>query len=126
VQGATVHANYAEKHFAPAGATIKPYKGQDEANADLAAGRLDYVQADSATLGNFLAGADGACCESLGVVPPDPAIIGPGVGAGIRKEDTALKEKINAAIKAVNNKGILDEITKKFKLDGQLVLPPKG
>ena len=39
VQGSTTHANYTEKYFVPAGAEMKTYKGQDEANADLAAGR---------------------------------------------------------------------------------------
>jgi polar amino acid transport system substrate-binding protein len=125
VQASTTHANYAEKYFTPAGATIKAYKGQDEANADLAAGRLDYVQADGVTLGAFLGGADGACCEIYGAVPIDVAVLGPGVGAGLRKEDTALKDKINAAIKALAANGTFDALTTKYKLDGQLTLPPK-
>ena len=39
-----------------------------------------------------------ACCEMKGNVPHDDEILGQGVGGGIRKEDTALKDKINAAI----------------------------
>ena len=38
----------------------------------------------------------------------------PGVGAGVRKEDTELKEKINAAIKAIRDNRKYDEITKKY------------
>jgi polar amino acid transport system substrate-binding protein len=125
-QASTTHANYTEKYFVPAGASLKTYKGQDEANADLAAGRVDAVQADGVTLGNFLASAEGACCELYGAVPVDVEVLGPGVGVGLRKEDTALLEKINAAIKSAANKGIFDELTTKYKLDGLLTLPPKG
>jgi polar amino acid transport system substrate-binding protein len=125
VQASTTHANYVEKYFVPAGATVKPYKGQDEANADLAAGRVDYVQADGVTLGAFLSAADGACCEVYGAVPVDEAVLGPGVGVGLRKEDTALKDKINAAIKALSANGTFDTLTAKYKLEGALVLPPK-
>ena len=49
---------------------------------------------------------------------------GPGVGAGIRKEDTELKDKINAAIKAIRANGKYDEITKKyfdFDIYGELI-----
>ena len=48
------------------------------------------------------------------MVAPDLEILGPGIGAGVRKEDTDLKEKINAAIKAVRANGKYDEITKKY------------
>ncbi len=52
------------KHFAPAGATVKEYQTQDEANNDLAAGRLDAVQADSLALEAFLkTDAGKACCD---------------------------------------------------------------
>jgi polar amino acid transport system substrate-binding protein len=123
VQASSTHANYTEKYFVPAGAVSKAYKGQDEANADLAAGRVDYVQADGVTLGAFLASPEGACCEVYGAVPIDVVVLGPGVGVGLRKEDTALLEKINAAIKALAAKGTFDELTAKYKLTGLLTLP---
>jgi polar amino acid transport system substrate-binding protein len=123
VQAASTHANYAEKYFAAAGATVKAYKGQDEANADLAAGRVDFVQADGVVLGAWMATADGACCESYGAVPIDLAILGPGVGVGLRKEDTALKDKINAAFKALAANGTFEALTAKHKLTGLMTIP---
>jgi polar amino acid transport system substrate-binding protein len=115
VQVSTVHQNYVEKHFVPAGAKVKTYQTQDEANQDLAAGRVDAVQADSIALGAFLATDQGkACCDSKGNVPEDLEILGPGVGGGVRKEDTALREKLNAAIKKVRESGEYDKITKKY------------
>ncbi|WP_192250981.1 transporter substrate-binding domain-containing protein [Mesorhizobium silamurunense] len=114
VQVSTVHAVYAKKHFTGA-QEIKEYQTQDEANNDLAAGRLDAVQADSIALGEFLKTDQGkACCDLKGMVAPDDEVLGPGVGAGVRKEDTALKEKVNAGIKAIRASGKYDEISKKY------------
>ena len=41
-------------------------------------------------------------------------ILGPGVGVGLRKGDTAMKEKFNAAIKEIRANGKYDEISKKY------------
>lgn len=115
VQASTVHAAYVEKYFAPTAAEIKIYQTQDEANADLAAGRIDATQADSIALDAFLATEGGAaCCESKGAVADDPAILGLGVGAGVRKGDDALREKINAAIKKIREDGTYDKITANY------------
>jgi polar amino acid transport system substrate-binding protein len=115
VQVSTTHAAYAKKHFGPTAAEVKEYQTQDEANQDLAAGRLDAVQADSIALDAFLKSDQGkACCDLKGMVAPDVEVLGPGVGAGLRKEDTALKEKINAGIKAIRANGKYAEITKKY------------
>ncbi|MBM3520283.1 MAG: transporter substrate-binding domain-containing protein [Alphaproteobacteria bacterium] len=124
VQVATVHANYVNKYFG-ATSTVKTYNTQDEANQDLAAGRLDYVQADGSALDAFLqTDAGKACCELKGQVPEDPEVLGEGVGAGIRKEDTALKDKINAAISALAVAGKFDEITAKYpELVGKMLTP---
>lgn len=123
VQSATSHANYLDKYYKPKGALIKGYAGQDEANADLTAGRVDYIMADGVTLGAFLDSEAGACCEQKGAVPIDVDILGPGVGVGIRKEDTAFLEKINAGISALRDKGFFETNTEKWHLTGKLILP---
>ena len=115
VQASTVHADYVEKYFAPTAAEVKIYQTQDEANQDLAAGRIDAVQADSIALDAFLAANAGAgCCDLKGAVADDPAILGLGVGAGVRKEDTELLAKINAAIAKVIADGTYDKITANY------------
>lgn len=114
VQASTVHAAYAKKHFTDA-AEIKEYQTQDEANQDLAAGRIDATQADSIALDAFLKSDQGkACCDLKGYVEPDLEVLGPGVGAGVRQGDTGLKDKLNAAIKAIRANGKYAEITKKY------------
>jgi polar amino acid transport system substrate-binding protein len=115
VQVSTTHSAYAKKHFAATAAEIKEYQTQDEANQDLAAGRIDATQADQIALEAFLASDTGkACCDLKGAVAPDDEVLGPGVGAGLRKDDGALKDKINAAIKAIRDNGKYAEITKKY------------
>ncbi|TYC64774.1 transporter substrate-binding domain-containing protein [Stappia sp. BW2] len=114
VQVSTVHADYAEKHFGDVAAEIKQYQTQDEANQDLAAGRVDAVQADAIALDAFLKSDGGDCCELKGNVEEDEAILGAGVGVGIRKGDTELKDKINAAIKAIRDNGTYETFSKKY------------
>jgi polar amino acid transport system substrate-binding protein len=115
VQVSTVHAAYAKKHFSDSAAEIKEYQTQDEANQDLAAGRIDATQADSIALDAFLKSEAGeACCDLKGFVAPDDEVLGPGVGAGVRKGDEALKDKINAGIKGIRDSGKYAEITKKY------------
>ncbi|MGB4826884.1 MAG: transporter substrate-binding domain-containing protein [Paracoccaceae bacterium] len=113
VQASTVHQAYAQQYFTDA-AEIRVYQTQDEINQDLAAGRIDATQADSIALADFAATDAGACCEIVGSVKDDPAILGLGVGAGVRKGDDALREQINAGIKAIREDGTYDAITKNY------------
>ncbi|WP_417710478.1 transporter substrate-binding domain-containing protein [Roseibium aggregatum] len=114
VQVSTIHADYAEKHFGDVAAEIKQYQTQDEANQDLAAGRVDAVQADAIALDAFLKSDGGDCCELKGNVEDDQAILGAGVGVGLRKDDTELKDKLNAAIKAIRDNGTYESFSKKY------------
>jgi polar amino acid transport system substrate-binding protein len=122
VQVSTLEAAYLDKYYAKT-STIKTYQTQDEANADLAAGRLDGVLSNALTLDAFIGSAQGGCCEIKGAVPFDAEVIGEGVGAGLRKDDTALAKKLNAAIAALAKAGTFDAISAKFKLTGKLVTP---
>ncbi|GAB1362171.1 transporter substrate-binding domain-containing protein [Rhodobacter sp.] len=115
VQVSTVYQTYAEKHFAGAVAEIKIYQTQDEANQDLVAGRIDAVEADSIALDAFLASPAGAgCCEVMGKVAEDVAVLGSGIAVGLRKGDVELKEKFNKAINEVLADGTYDKITTKY------------
>ncbi len=125
VQVSTTHSSYIDKYYVPKGAVVKTYATQDEANNDLAAGRLDYVMADGVALDAFLSSEQGlACCELKGGVPIDVEVLGKGVGLGIRKEDTELLAKVNAGIKAMADKKAFDPITAKWKLEGKIITPP--
>jgi len=112
VQVSTTHADFANKHFKDK-ATIKSYSTFDEHNQDLVAGRIDAVIGDSLAFESFLKSSAGACCEVKGELNDD-SVFGPGVGAGLRKEDTDLAAKINAAIKKIRADGTYDKISKKY------------
>jgi polar amino acid transport system substrate-binding protein len=112
VQVATIHEAYVNKHFAGSAAEVKVYQTQDEANQDLAAGRIDATQADSIALDAFIASETGAaCCEIVGAVADDPEVLGLGVGVGLRKGEEELKAKFNAGIAKIREDGTYDKIT---------------
>jgi polar amino acid transport system substrate-binding protein len=113
VQVSTIHEKYAQKHFASTLAEIKVYQTQEDAQLDLAAGRIDAVQADAIVLGKFLDTDQGnECCEIKGDVADDPKILGMGAGMGFRKSDRGLRDKINTAIQSIRSNGKYDGITK--------------
>jgi polar amino acid transport system substrate-binding protein len=113
VQVSTIHQAYAQAYF-EAGSELRTYQTQDEANQDLASGRIDATQADSLALDAFLGTEAGACCEVKGTVAMDESILGSGVGAGVRKGDDALREAINGGIAAIIADGTYDEITARY------------
>lgn len=113
VQGATIHERYANKHFPDT--EIKVYPTQEEAFQDLIAGRIDATQADAQSVKDFLASPAGQeCCDGKGAVARDDAILGRGVGIGIREGDDALRERLNKAILATRESGEYQDITKKY------------
>jgi polar amino acid transport system substrate-binding protein len=121
-QTSTIHADYLKAKFGSA-AEIKVYDTLDNALLDLVAGRIDYINETKSSLAPFLASDRGKDFE-IKVVCPQDRILGYGVGGGIRKGDGALKDKLNAAIKAVVVSGKWDAITAKYpELNGLMVKP---
>ncbi len=113
VQVSTIHQTYAQTYF-EAATELRTYQTQDEANQDLASGRIDATQADSLAMDDFLKTDAGACCEVKGTVAQDEAILGAGVGAGVRKGDDALREALNRGIAAILEDGTYEEITARY------------
>lgn len=112
VQVSSTHSNYVEKYLSD-GTDVKIYQDFNDHNQDLFAGRVDAVVADSLALAPFLESREGSCCE-IKMQLNDEAVFGVGVGAGIRKEDVALLEKMNGAIKQIREDGTYDKIASKY------------
>jgi lysine-arginine-ornithine-binding protein len=92
---------------------IKLYDTQDNADADLAAGRIDFGLADTVyTAEGFLKSDAGKDYELKGEPISDP-LIGGNVGAAMRKGDPLLGE-MNAAIKALRENGGYKAINDKY------------
>lgn len=113
VQVSTIHQTYAQTYF-EGDTELRTYQTQDEANQDLASGRIDATQADSIAMDAFLATDAGACCEIKGTVAMDESILGSGVGAGVRQGDDALREALNRGIAAILENGAYEEITARY------------
>jgi polar amino acid transport system substrate-binding protein len=112
VTKATNFYNYLE-HYYGGSAKIKLYDTLDDATADLVAGRNDVVMGDILQLTLFMKNVPGQPYEIKGITPVDP-ILGRGAGAGIRKGDTVLKDRINAAIASIRKTGEYTQIAKKY------------
>lgn len=111
-QNATIHSKFLQSRFSKT-AEIKTYDGLDTALADLAAGRVDYVQEGRLTIAPFLKSDAGKDFEEKATVPEDP-IMGEGVGAAVRKDDKELLDKLNAAIQEVVTSGTYDKLVQNY------------
>lgn len=111
-QASTTHATFLEDVYK--GSTIKLYGTQDEANLDLASGRLDAVAADSVVLSEWLKTSDGACCKMVGAMENDPKYFGEGAGIAIRKGEDDLKKMLNDALAAIIENGTYKQINDKY------------
>ena len=81
-------------------------------------GRLDAITDDVTVLESWVSSPDGACCKIVGTIKQVPEIHGEGAGIVLRKGETELKDKFNAAIDAIRANGKYKEINDKyFKTD---------
>ena len=107
-QSATIQAAYLEENYPDA--THRLYPSQDDVNLDLVSGRLDALLVDKLVALDWLETDDGQCCHFVG----EDVSIGGSVGAGVRQEDTELRDMISAAIEAIKADGTYDEINAKY------------
>jgi lysine-arginine-ornithine-binding protein len=111
IQTATAQQSWLEKTFPNVEAKL--YDTEDNANADLAAGRVDLGLADTVYIAEgFLKSDAGKDFELKGTPIADP-LIGSGIGVGLRKDDP-LKADVNAAIKALRENGAYKAINDKY------------
>jgi arginine/ornithine transport system substrate-binding protein len=113
VQRSTTHDRFATDTFK--GAQIVRYTKQDDVFLDLAAGRIDGALLDGiAALEGFLNTPSGKGFGFIGPSYDDSAYFGVGVGVAVRKADTALRDQLNAAIKALRTNGVYKKIQDKY------------
>lgn len=113
VQRGTTHHDFMSKMMPDV--ELKLYGTQDEVYLDLEAGRIDAAMADSVAMEDgFLKTDAGQNFAFFGKDYNEPSIHGEGAGIAIRKEDTDLRDKFNAAIQLIRNNGTYDQIAKKY------------
>ena len=113
MQRDTVNQVFMERHY-PAVA-LRLYGNQEHVLLDLTLGRLDAVLGEAAQLdAGFLATPAG---EGFGFIGPgyfDPEVQGRGAAIGVRKQDTALRERLNAAIAGIRADGRYQAIARRY------------
>ena len=109
-QASSTQAIYAEDHYGPAGADVKFYPTLDEANSDLAAGRVDGVIADKFPLLAWAESTGKNCCKIIGDVNGTTA----DASIAVRKEDNALRERLNKALDEIVADGTYKKISSRY------------
>ncbi len=112
-QAGTTQAEYIAAVYPDA--EIKLYPTQDEANLDMANGRLDMEVGDMLPMLDWVTkNNDGKCCELIGEPITDPKFVGEGVGIALRQDDNALREKLNKALADIRADGTYKTINDKY------------
>lgn len=112
VQSGTQFESYAQKNWQSAGVEVVAYQSQEGVFDDLMAGRLDAALLGSVEADNgFLKTPKGKGFAFVG----GPLDMGDhGTGIGLRKDDTALKEKLDQAIASMRADGTYQKIAAKY------------
>ncbi|MBP2300559.1 transporter substrate-binding domain-containing protein [Azospirillum picis] len=115
VQGSTTASTFMETYFKD-GVDLKEYRSTEEHNFDLMNGRLDSVLANATVLAAALEKPD-----MKGAVMSGPLFSGGVFGviaAGLRKDDSELKAKLDTAVTAAIADGSVRALSMKwFKVD---------
>jgi polar amino acid transport system substrate-binding protein len=112
-QSSTTQAEYIQKTYPSA--DIRLYKTQDEANLDMANGRLDVMVGDVIPMLDWTTKTeDGKCCEIVGDPITDKAFVGDGVGMAVRQDDNELREMLNKALAEILANGTYKTINDKY------------
>ena len=112
VQRGSIQANYLSQNYK--GSDLKFYDTPQAAELDLVAGRVAYI------LGNMVTYYVGFMktpeAKDFDFVGPDlkGGLLGDGNGIAVRKGDTELLARINAALAAIRADGTYDRITAKY------------
>jgi octopine/nopaline transport system substrate-binding protein len=111
-QVSTTNLNFVEKFF-KGDVDIRSYKTTEQHDLDLTAGRIDGAFAAVTYWNDVISKPEG---KDIVVVGPGFSgdVLGRGVAAGMRKEDTALKAKFDEAIKSALADGAIKALSVKW------------
>jgi polar amino acid transport system substrate-binding protein len=108
VQRSTISNSWMEEHMP--GVEVRLYGTQEEAFLDLESGRLDIVLNDAYVTYDWLQSDAGKGFEFKG----KPVYDDDKIGIAVSKGNTALREKLNAALAAIRANGTYEKINAKY------------
>lgn len=111
----SIQETYAKKHWETQGVTVTSYQDQNQVYNDMVAGRLDGTLVMSAAgQSGFLDKPQGKGFVFAGKAVEDDEILGSGIGFGLRKGDTRLKQALDAAITKIQDDGTVKKLAEKY------------
>lgn len=115
VQTATIHQNFIDQELGDS-VELRLYDTQENMELDLSSGRIDAALADFAAWKAFMEKADGEKFDIFGpgLSGTDFPVFGEGVGVGLRKDDTELLERINAALADLKADGTVTVLSNQY------------
>ncbi len=113
-QSNNISDRYLTAVYEPAGAIVRRYQTQQEAQLELAAGRIDVIAAGKLFLYDWLTTEQGGCCVFAGDATTDAKYVGEGIAIAVRKGDKDLLSKLNAAMDAIVANGTFKKINDKY------------
>lgn len=109
-QRASVQADYLEETYG-ATSNVVLYDTQDQANLDLAAGRVDALLGEVIALSeSFLESENGQGFEFRGEV----LRFGDGVAMAVHPDNTELRDQLNVGIQAIRDSGFYQEVSDRY------------
>lgn len=107
--------NYALGELQPVGVRVVAYEAQNQVYLDIKSGRLDGTVADVVEVtASFLSLPEGQGFGFVGPILNDPKYFGEGIGIALRQDETALRDELNAAIRAIRASGVYATLASKY------------
>jgi polar amino acid transport system substrate-binding protein len=112
VRESTVHFRYAKAKYKKS--EIRKYQRIAGYEKDLSEGSLDAAIENRLVLDAWLKTDAGQCCRILGTIDRDPEIHGGGAAIAVRRGDTDLVNRFNAALAAIRTNGTYARISDRY------------
>jgi len=106
----TTSEQYAVQHFGATAEIVALPGNQDDVTRALIAGKLDLILADSLAMWRFTISPEGRDFTFVG----EPIYADDDIGIAVRKEDEALRRRLNAAIARIRLDGTYQKINAKY------------
>ncbi len=115
LQTGTIHVSWVENILEDR-AEARLYRATQEMSSDVTKGRLDVALADQVIWVDYLKENEGAFFTFGPTLSSadDPALFGEGIGMGIKKDNSELKSRIDAALEEMRLSGKLSELAIKY------------
>ncbi|WP_102959735.1 transporter substrate-binding domain-containing protein [Mangrovicella endophytica] len=112
VQTSSIGSRFLDEYMKDV-ATIREYKTTEQHDLDLTSGRVDAV---IASLGYMITAVKQPGNEEMEIVGPRflGGFLGAGTSVGLRKDETALREKFDTAIEAAKADGTIKRLSEKW------------